>query len=124
MGQLASGSTIPEVKIINSPLVKIVPLGQETSKYSPFFTTADELHNATQSSRTLADSFGLPLTSEAPKYSIFEMTPLNTTEVFVSKVAPTSEFGGSIGGGGGALQYLTPNRNEWSATKLIGTIDN
>ncbi|MNO77752.1 hypothetical protein D3C76_688720 [compost metagenome] len=52
------------------------------------------------------------------------MTPLKPTEVFVSKIAPTTEFGGSIDRVGGALQYLTPNRNEWSTTKLIGTIDN
>lgn len=124
VGQIASGSTIPEVRIMNSPLIKIVPIGQEASKYSPFFTTMEELQNAAKSNRTLADVFGLPLVSEAPKYSIFEMVPLKPTEVFVSKVAPTTEFAGSIGRSGEAIQFLTPNRSEFSTTKLIGEISN
>lgn len=124
ISQIGSGSNTPKLSIIDSPLVKIVPVGQEASRYSPFFTTMEELQSAAQGSRTLADSLGLPLGSEATKYSIFEMTPLKPTEVFVSKIAPTTEFGGNIDRVGGALQYLTPNRNEWSATKLIGTIDN
>lgn len=122
--QIASGSTIPRIATIDSPLVKIVPIGQEASKYSPFFTTMEELQAVSQGKNTLADAFGLPLVSEAPKYSIFEMTPIKSTEVFISTVAPTTEFGSNIGRVGGAVQYLTPNRNEWSATKLIGTIDN
>jgi hypothetical protein len=43
---------------------------------------------------------------------------------YVPQTATTTESGGNIDRAGGALQYLTPNRNEWSATKLIGTIDN
>lgn len=124
VGQIASGSTIPEVRIMNSPLIKIVPIGQEASKYSPFFTTREELQNAAKSNRTLADVFGPPLASEAPKYSIFEMTPLKPTEVFVSKVTPATEFAGSIGRSGEAIQFLTPNRSEFSTTKLIGEISN
>ena len=42
----------------------------------------------------------------------------------MSKVAPTVEFGGNITRAGGASQYLVPNRQEWSAAKLIGEIDN
>ncbi|MNG26685.1 hypothetical protein D3C84_1117040 [compost metagenome] len=109
---------------MDTPLVKIVPVGDRVRDFSPYFTTMDELQNATKSNRTLADSLGLPLTSEAPKYSIFEISPLQPTEVFVSKVAPTTEFGGSIGRTGGANQFLIPNRKEWSTTSLLGTIDN
>ncbi|MNJ60383.1 hypothetical protein D3C77_561070 [compost metagenome] len=122
--QIASGSTIPKIAIIDSPLVKIVPMGQEVTKYSPFFTTMEELQAIAQGKKTLADAFGLPLISEAPKYSIFEIKPINPTEVFISTVAPTAEFGGSIGRAGGAAQYLIPDRNEWLPSKLIGTIDN
>ena len=122
--QVASGSTIPEVRMINSPLIKIVPEGQGVSPYSPFFTTHEELQAAANSGRTLADSFGLPLGSEAPRYSIFEMAPLKPTEVFVSKVAPTTELSGAIQRTGEAFQYLTPNRAEWGVPKLIGITSN
>jgi hypothetical protein len=122
--QVASGSTVPEVKLVDSPLVKIVPEGQSVSPYSPFFTTHEELQAAASSGRTLADSFGLPLASESTTYSIFEMSPLKPTEVFVSKVAPTSELNGMIGRTGEAVQYLTPNRGEWGVPKLIGNIPN
>lgn len=122
--QVTSGSTIPEVRMIDSPLVKIVPEGQTVSPYSPFFTTHEELQAAARSGKTLADSFGLPLGSESTRYSIFEMSPLQPTEVFVSKVAPTTELGGAISRSGEAMQYLTPNRGEWGTPKLMGTISN
>lgn len=44
--QVASGSTIPQVKLMDTPLVKIVPEGQGVSPYSPFFTTHEELQAA------------------------------------------------------------------------------
>lgn len=125
VSQIASGSNLPEVTVMKSPLVKIVPYGETgISDYSPFFTTMDELKAAALRKTSLAEELGLPLVSEAPRYSIFEITPLKPTEVFVSQVAPTVEFGGSIQRAGGALQYLTPNRGEWSAAKLVGSIDN
>ncbi|KWS40980.1 DUF6861 domain-containing protein [Pseudomonas syringae] len=124
IGQIKSGSTIPKLVVTDSPLVKIVPVGKEVSDYSPFFTTMDELRRASQSKATLADLFGLPLTSEASKYSVFEITPIKPTEVFVSKVAPTTEFGGSVARSGDVFQSIVTNRGEWSAPRLIGTLDN
>jgi hypothetical protein len=125
VGQVASGSTLPVTISISTPLVKIVPVGEKTiSDFSPFFTTMEELNAAAKSDKTLADSLGLPVTSENARYSIFEIKPLEPTEVFVSKVAPTLEFGGRITRTGEAAQYLVPNRQEWSAAKLIGEIDN
>jgi hypothetical protein len=124
-GQVASGSTVPVTTGIRTPLVKIVPVGEKgISDYSPFFTTMEELQAAAKSDKTLADSLGLPVISENARYSIFEIKPLEPTEVFVSKVAPTVEFGGRITRTGEAAQYLVPNRQEWSAAKLIGEIDN
>lgn len=124
LGQLATGSTIPKMMIIDTPLVKIVPEGATVSQHSPFFTTYDELQKMAKADGTLADAFGLPLISEAKSYSVFEITPLSPTEVFRSKVAPTVELGGAIERSGDAWQYLTPNRKEWSEPKLIGTILN
>ncbi|WP_062387701.1 DUF6861 domain-containing protein [Pseudomonas abietaniphila] len=124
-GQIGSGSTIPKVINLNSPLVKIVPVTEEKiSDFSPFFTTMEELKAAANTDKTLADSLGLPLISEDTKYKIYEITPLSPTEVFVNEIAPTTEFGGNIARTGGATQFLVPNRKEWSAAKLIGEIDN
>jgi len=90
VSQIASGSNVPEVTVMKSPLVKIVPHGENgISDYSPFFTTMDELKAAALRKTSLAEELGLPLVSEAPRYSIFEITPLKPTEVFVSQVAPT-----------------------------------
>jgi len=52
------------------------------------------------------------------------MSPLQPTEIFVSKVAPTIELNGTISRTGEAMQYLTPNRSEWGTPKLIGTLSN
>jgi hypothetical protein len=124
-GHIASGSTVPVTTRVTTGLVKIVPLGEKRiSDYSPFFTTMDELKAAANSDKTLADALGLPVISENARYSIFEINPLEPTDVFFSKVAPTVEFGGNITRTGGATQYLVPNRSEWSAPKLIGEIDN
>lgn len=125
LNQIASGSTVPVTTRMSTPLVKIVPHGAEgISDYSPFFTTMDELKATARSDKTLADSLGLPVISEDARYSIFEIKPLEPTDVFVSKVAPTVEFEDKIVRAGGATQYLVPNRNEWSSAKLIGEIDN
>lgn len=73
---------------------------------------------------TFSRSLGLPVLSEDARYSIFEITPLQSTDVFVSKVAPTVELGDNITRTEDAAEYLVPNRNEWSSAKLIGEIDN
>jgi hypothetical protein len=125
LSHVASGSTVPVTTSITTPLVKIVPVTLErVSDYSPFFTTMEELQAAARSNKTLADALGLPVTSENARYHIFEISPLQPTEVFKGTVAPTVEFGGRVNRTGGALQYLVPNRQEWSAAKLIGEIDN
>ena len=122
---VASGSNVPVTTNITTPLVKIVPVTEKgASDYSPFFTTMEELQAAAKSDKTLADALGLPVTSENARYHVFEITPLQPTEVFKSTVAPTVEFGGNVTRTGGAAQYLVPNRQEWSAAKLIGEIDN
>lgn len=46
------------------------------------------------------------------------------TNVFVSKVAPTTELGGRVSTPGGATQVLVPNRGAWSAPVHVGTIGN
>ncbi|WP_223513038.1 DUF6861 domain-containing protein [Pseudomonas sp. GL-R-26] len=123
-GQLASGKTLPTAKVVNTPLVKIVVHGGDKPDHSPYFTTYEELNKAANSGKTLADSLGLPLGSEAPKYDLYEIAPFSPSKVYVSEVAPTRELGGAIVRSGGALQYVIPNRTNWSEAKLIGNIGN
>ncbi|MBP1146030.1 hypothetical protein JOE33_002953 [Pseudomonas sp. PvP027] len=123
-GQLASGKTLPSVKFIEEPLVKIVAEGGASPKYSPYFTTRKELMKASASDKTLADYFGLPLGSEGVTYGIYEIKPLNITKVYVSEVAPTSELGGLVKRSAGAIQYVVPDRGGWAPAVRIGTIGN
>jgi hypothetical protein len=121
---LATGAELPTAEVLTSPLVKIVPAGQTVTPYSPFFTTRAELTQAAQSGRTMADWFGLPLSSEAPAYSMYEISPTQPAVVFSNRIAPTTEFGGRIQRSGLGLQVLVPNRSLWSQPSLVGTIRN
>jgi hypothetical protein len=122
--QLGSGSSVPDLVQTSSPLVKIVPQGQTVSPYSPFFTTVADLDAASKSGFSLADYFGLPIKSEASLYDIYQISPNSPANVFVSKVAPTSELGGLVSRSGGAIQYIVPNRGTWSSPIHVGTIGN
>ena len=97
---------------VGDNLVKIVPEGGSVSGYTPYFTTQAELEKALESGENLADVFGLPRASESLSYSVFQIQATASTDVFVSVVAPTVE--GSIERSGGALQYIIPDRGQWS----------
>lgn len=60
MCQIKSGSTIPKAVLMDSPLVKIVPVGKKVSDYSFFFTTMYELRKASESKASLADLLAFP----------------------------------------------------------------
>ncbi len=127
VSMLKTGSNQPVMQTINSPMMKIVPQGKSVSPYSPFFTTQKELQAAMSSGKSLQDYFGLPLSSHAKSYDVYQMTPSQPTNVWVSKIAPTSELGGEFKTSGGGTQYLVPNRNvkngsAWSTPQHIGTI--
>lgn len=123
-GQLASGTALPVAKTINTPLIKIVIEGGGEPKFSPYFTTYEDFMKAAKSDSTLAEALGLPLVSEGAKYSVWEITPLAPAKVYITEIAPTSEFGGAVMRTGGATQYLIPNRGDWSPAKPIGLIGN
>jgi uncharacterized Zn-binding protein involved in type VI secretion len=125
--QLKTGYNPPVMHTIDKPLVKIVPQGSSVSPYSPFFTTREELQAAMSSEKSLPDYFGLPLASHATTYDVYQITPSRPTNVWASKIAPTSELGGNVTTSGGGIQCLVPNRNvkggsAWSSPKLVGTI--
>ncbi|TWB26478.1 hypothetical protein [Nitrospirillum viridazoti] len=125
ISMVQSGSGLPEMANMASPLVKIVPKGASISPYSPYFTTMENLNKATSSGKNLADYFGLPVSSGASVYDVYQISPkvgVDPPAVFVSKIAPTSELGGLVERSGGATQYIVPNRGLWDAPVPIGTI--
>ncbi|MDG3443700.1 hypothetical protein [Nitrospirillum amazonense] len=127
LGMVRSGSDIPELRKISSPLVKIVPQGASVTPYSPYFTTMEHLDEAIASGKGLDEYLALPITSSAPTYDIYQISPLTQVDspaVFVNKVAPTSELGGLVQHVGGATQYIVPNRSLWGSPIKIGSIGN
>lgn len=123
--QLSTGSDAPKLHHAGAVLVKIVPQGQSVSPYSPYFTTMAGLEAACRSRRRLADSFALPLKSEAASYDVYEIKPAKgLADSFASKIAPTTELDGLVHRQGGAMQYLVPNRGLWAAPVLLGTAAN
>jgi hypothetical protein len=122
MDILSSGKNPPTLKIMTSPLVKVVPKGGSVSTYSPFFTTMDEIKTIMASDKSVAEAFGLPLKSEAIEYDVFQIIPKSPTTVFVSDIAQTEELGGLIKRSGGAKQFIVPDRNLWNSPELINTI--
>ncbi|WP_426700053.1 hypothetical protein ACPPVV_11655 [Rhodanobacter sp. Col0626] len=108
----------------NEPLVKLTRLGDDVSPHSAYLTKESTVNEALASGRSLHDYFGLPARSEAPRYRMDEFRPLAPTEVFISRVAPTSELGGQITRSGGGEQYLAPNRTLFAASTHLRNIDN
>ncbi|KAF1718808.1 XVIPCD domain-containing protein [Pseudoxanthomonas wuyuanensis] len=112
------------MEVINEPLVKIVPAGDSVSPYSPFFARRSEFEDALAKGHNLSERFGLPIKSEATVYDVHEIRPKGATEVFVSRVAPTSELGGQVAKAGGAEQYLVPNRGLFTEATHVTSIGN
>ncbi|WP_143750714.1 RHS repeat-associated core domain-containing protein [Marinobacter sp. ANT_B65] len=123
VGYVETGVDMPILREINSPLVKIVPSGGELSIYSPYFTSQKQLDLARKSGRPLSDVFGLPAINDSARYGVFEIVPLNPTTVFESVIAPTSELGGKLTTKGGGVQYIVPDRSQYSLPKFVEVID-
>lgn len=122
--QITSGAELPRLEQISEPLVKIVPSGTSPSPYTPFWAKASDLEAAIAEGRNLSEFFGLPIASESTQYDVYQITPKDTTDVFVSTVAPTSELDGQVTKPGGATQYLTPNRGLFGEPEFVTTVDN
>ena len=121
--QLGTGADDPKLAKEAALLVKIVPHGQTVSPYSPYFATVAAMRAACESPLRLADSFAVPLKSEAATYDLYEIRPAKgPADSFVSVVAPTSELDGLALRPGGAAQSLVPNRGEWTQPVLVGTV--
>ncbi|MGE3972869.1 MAG: RHS repeat domain-containing protein, partial [Porticoccaceae bacterium] len=114
IAQIQSGSDIPTLRNITSPLLKVVPTGGEVSSFTPFFTTAAELRKAIASGRRLGDYFGLPSTQNADRFGVFVIEPKGVATVFESRVAPTSELRGQFTTQGGGVQIIVPDRGQFN----------
>ena len=122
--QVMSGRDLPSLRVTDEPLIKLVPRGTDMTPHSPFFATERVIEDASNAGHRLNDRLGLPIGSEAPTYDAYVLRPRGEVEVFVSEVAPTQELDGQVRRGGQALQTLVPNRGQFHAPELIGTIDN
>lgn len=123
LDQLGTGSAPPRRQSTIYPVIKLVPHGQSVSPYSPYFTIPSELIAAKLSRHSVANYFGLPMRSQAPRYDVYRISPVTKAVVFISRVAPTEELGGEVRRPGGGIQYLVPDRGKWSQPELIGNID-
>jgi hypothetical protein len=124
IGQIRSGRELPQMEVIDEPLVKIVRAGEPVSAKSPYFAKLSEYEDAVAKGHNLNDRFGLPINSEASSYDVYRIAPKAHAEVFISHVAPTSELGGQITRAGGAVQHLVPNRSMFTEAIHIGSIGN
>ena len=116
LDQLRSFTKPPRTETIKpgDTLVKIVPVGSGPTKYTPFWTTKADLDAAVASGKNLSEYFALPIKSEAGRYRVYEMSAKAETQVFVGRVAPSSELGGTVTKEGGALQVLVPDRGAFN----------
>lgn len=121
--QLVSGREIPRIEINSEALYKIIPAGKDVPFYSPFFVRGSAFDDALASGRSLSDYFALPIKSEAPRYDVMEMRPLGPTEIFVHRVAPTTELQGLVTKAGGGEQVLIPNRKLYEQPTYLKSID-
>ncbi|HXD35444.1 MAG TPA: hypothetical protein VN624_02245, partial [Rhodanobacter sp.] len=122
--QITSGRDLPRMALLDEPLVKLTRVDREVSMHSPYFAREAEVNDALASGRSLHDYFGLPAKGEAARYRMDEIRPLAPTEVFISRVAPTSELGGRVTRTGGGEQYLVPNRDLFTSPIHLRDIDN
>ncbi|MBT9373063.1 hypothetical protein [Rhizobium sp. CSW-27] len=121
---LASSTSPPKLRRATEPLIKIVPVDSRgVSAGTPYFTTTRELARAQASGMPLHEYFGLPIACESNRYNVYKITPKENANVFVSKVAPTSELDGRVKKRGGAEQWLVTNRNDWSAPERLNDIE-
>jgi hypothetical protein len=121
---LASSTSPPRLRRATEPLIKIVSVDSKgVSAGTPYFTTRRELARAQASGMPLHEYFGLPIACESNRYNVFKITPNENANVFVSKVAPTSELDAQVNKRGGAEQWLVSNRNEWSAPEFLYDIE-
>jgi hypothetical protein len=120
-GMLESGKDVPVVRAVkpDETLYKIVPKGDNVSDYTPYFTSKKQLDALQENPKNISDTMGLPKSSEAAKYDVYQIKPKEgkTPKVFDSKVASTTE--GQTTRKGGGDQTIVPNRPDWTTPEKV-----
>ena len=121
--QVESGVALPETIRVSEPLVKITPVGEGVSPYSPYWTSVSDMRQALDEGVDLAEHFGLPLRSHSGSYEISIIRPLtdvpNGPVALESTIAPTRELGGLVTTDGGGRQIIVSNRNHFTPAETI-----
>lgn len=112
---------VPMQATSDTKLYKLVP---DSSAYgpkpdSPYFVNASQLQRLQQNPSLANDILGLPPSSQAPVFKVYEVQPQpNTTPtVYQSDVATATNKAGSAVVGN-ATQTLVPDRSLWTEPKL------
>jgi hypothetical protein len=126
INQLMSGRELPRMETIepDESLIKFVAEGSSPTDYSPFWARESQVNAAIAEGRNISEYFGLPIGSEAPRYSMYRITPEVPTQIFINTVAPTSELGGLVTKSGGAEQALVPNRKLFHEPVYVQSVEN
>ncbi len=102
--QIGSGIELPKMELSDAPLYKVVPRGTDVTPHSPFCAREGIFQGEFDAGRRIGDYFALPIKSEAPIYDEMMIRPRGPTEIFVQRVAPTSELNGLVTKAGGGEQ--------------------
>ncbi len=121
---LNSGKEIPIVRTAkpDETLYKVVPKSDEVKGHTPYFMSKKQLDALKENPGNIPDTMGLPKSSEAVKYDVYQIKPQEgkTPKIFDSKVASTTE--GQITRKGGGDQTIVPNRPDWTTPEKVGEI--
>ncbi|MCF6252714.1 MAG: hypothetical protein L3J75_15820 [Methylococcaceae bacterium] len=84
--------------------------------------TKKQLDVLKENPKNIPNTMGLPKSSEAVKYDVYQIMPKSgkTPKVFDSKVASTTE--GKVARIGGGDQTIVPNRTDWTKAEKVGEI--
>jgi len=123
-GFLKSGKDVPIIRNAkpDEVLYKVVPKGNKVTDYTPYFTSKKQLDILKENPKSIPDTMGLPKSSEAVKYDVYQIKPKEgkTPKLFDSKVASTTE--GQVTRKGGGDQTIVPNRPDWTKAEKVGEI--
>jgi hypothetical protein len=121
---LKSGKGIPVKRLAKNdePVYKVVKTGEIPSPYTPFWLNKSQLAELRANPAVAGDRLGLPKDSISHngQYAVWEMRSVQQGRpvLFQSTIAPTVE--GEVVHGGGGVQSLVLNRNEWQQPVQTG----
>lgn len=102
---------------------RVQPVGKDFNDQSVYYIDANQKALIERNPALTNDILGLPPSSAATTFNIFERQPLpgQTPTVYRSSIATATTNGGSVAVGAG-MQTILPDGSLWSAPKQVGTI--